>query len=145
MRKRLRVMVGVVVAGMLAIPAVVIGVHVAHPRDEDRYLAYLKRWGDLESNKPLEVLPPTADLIAAGDAACDWLREQPYALWRHDPQYRELRIYQRYLDQLGGHPPRWGEALPNLGSVTSAAWTYLCPADRELREPRSNPFAPEPD
>ncbi|MDG4799289.1 hypothetical protein [Micromonospora sp. WMMD980] len=41
------------------------------------------------------MLPPTADLIAEGDAACDWLREQPYALWRQGPRYGELAVYRR--------------------------------------------------
>ncbi|MFF4892932.1 hypothetical protein [Micromonospora chersina] len=145
MRKRLWGMLGLAVAGVLAVPVTVLGVHVTHPRDEDGYLAYLKQYGDRQSDEPLQVLPPTADLIAEGDVACDWLREQPYALWRHDPQYRELAIYQRYLEQVGDRSPKWGNALPDLGSVTGAAWNNLCPADRELRQPRRHPFAPKPD
>ncbi|MCZ7436046.1 hypothetical protein O7598_06560 [Micromonospora sp. WMMC241] len=145
MRKRLRVMVGMAVAGVLAAPVAVLWVHVTHPRDEDGYLAYLKQYGNRQSDEPLEVLPPTADLIAEGDAACDWLREQPYALWRQDPRYGELAVYRRYLDQIGDRSPRWGGALPDLDSVAGGAWNYLCAADRELRERRRNPFAPQPD
>ncbi|MEU1840297.1 hypothetical protein [Micromonospora chersina] len=145
MRKRLWVILGLAVAGVLAVPVAVLGVHVTHRRDEDRYLAYLTQYGDRQSDEPLQVLPPTADLIAEGDLACDWLREQPYALWRHDPQYRELAIYQRYLEQVGDRSPKWGNTLPDLRSVTGAAWNYLCPADRELRQPRRHPFAPKQD
>ncbi|MFI5834709.1 hypothetical protein ACIA5A_13635 [Micromonospora sp. NPDC051300] len=145
MRKRLRIVCGLALAGVLALPVAVLGVHVAHPRDEDGYLAHLKQYGDRQTDQPLRVLPPTADLVAEGDAACDWLREQPYALWRHDARYGELAVYERYLDEVGDRPPTWGAALPDLRSVTGGAWTYLCPADRELREPRRNPFAPKPD
>ncbi|MCW3817893.1 hypothetical protein ONA91_25925 [Micromonospora sp. DR5-3] len=145
MRKRLRAMLGLAVAGVLAVPVAVLGVHVTHPRDEDEYLAHLKQYGDLQSDRPLEVLPPTADLIAEGDAACDWLREQPYALWRHDPDYRESAVFARYLRNLGDRSPKWGDALPGLGSVAGAAWGYLCPADWELRQPRRHPFTPKPD
>ncbi len=71
-------------AGVLAVPLTVLGVHVTHPRDEDGYLAHLRKYGDRQHDEPLRTLPPTADLIAEGDAACEWLREQPCALWRHD-------------------------------------------------------------
>ncbi|MEU2614648.1 hypothetical protein ABZ570_24160 [Micromonospora sp. NPDC007271] len=145
MRKRLRVVLGLAVAGLLAVPVAVLGVHVTHPRDEDGYLTYLKQYGDRQSDEPLQVLPPTADLIAEGDTACDWLREQPYALWRHDAKYGEVAIHQRYLRHVGDRSPKWGNALPGLGSVAGAAWGYLCPADRELRQPRRHPFAPKPD
>ncbi|WFE38087.1 hypothetical protein [Micromonospora sp. WMMD998] len=145
MRKRLWVMVGLAVAGVLAVPVAVLGVHVTHPRDEDGYLAYLRQYGNRQSDEPLRVLPPTADLIAEGDAACDWLREQPYALWRHDRRYREMVVYQRYLTQVGDRPPRWGNELPDQDSVTGGAWHHLCPADWELRQPRWHPFAPKSD
>ncbi|MEU7574244.1 hypothetical protein [Micromonospora sp. NPDC049240] len=145
-RRHLRTVLGLAVAGVLAVAlTVVLGVHVTHPRDEDGYLAYLRQYGDRQSDEPLPTLPPTADLIAEGDAACGWLREQPYALWRHDRRYRELVVHQRYLDHLGDRAPRWGSALPDLASVAGAAWSHLCAADRELRQPRRNPFAPRPD
>ncbi|MFI6133142.1 hypothetical protein [Micromonospora sp. NPDC051141] len=144
-RRHLRTVLGLAVAGVLAVPLTVLGVHVTYPRDEDGYLALLRQYGDRQSGEPLRTLPPTADLIAEGDAACEWLREQPYALWRHDRRYREMVVYQHYLDQVGDRPPRWGSALPDLASVAGAAWSHLCAADRELRQPRRNPFAPKPD
>ncbi|MEV1143530.1 hypothetical protein [Micromonospora sp. NPDC049799] len=60
MKKRPRVMLGLTVAGVLAVPVAVVGVHVTHPRDEAGYLAYLKQYGDPQSSRPLQVLPPTA-------------------------------------------------------------------------------------
>ena len=80
MRKRLRIVLGVAVAGVLAAPVTLLGVHLTHPRDEEGFLAYLKQYGDMQSDEPLPALPPTADLLAEGDAACDWMRQHPYAL-----------------------------------------------------------------
>ncbi len=142
--RRLWVVSALAVTALLALPVTVVGVHVTHPRDEDGYLAYLKQYGDRQNGRPLAVLPPTADLVAEGDAACDWLREQPYALWRHDPEYRELVVYERYVRQVENRLPAWGDELPDRRSVTGAAWTHLCPAEWELRQPRRNPFAPKP-
>ncbi|MEU7172822.1 hypothetical protein ABZ949_15220 [Micromonospora tulbaghiae] len=68
---------------LFAVPVTVVGVHVAHPRNESGYLVHLEQYGDRQNDRPLALMPPTADLVAEGDAACDWLREQPYALWRH--------------------------------------------------------------
>ncbi|MEV1143531.1 hypothetical protein [Micromonospora sp. NPDC049799] len=73
------------------------------------------------------------------------MREQPYALWRHDREYRHSAVFDRHLRHVGDRSPSWGDALPGLFSVTAAAWTYLCPAECELREPRNHPFAPESD
>lgn len=143
MRKRLRIVLGLAVAGVLAAPVTLLGVHVTHPRDEDSYLAYLKQYGGMES-RPLPVLPPTADLLAEGDAACDWMREQPYALWRTGPEFRHLPLHQRYLRHVGDRSPSWG-SHPRVGTVTAAAWEHLCPAEWELRQSRRNPFAPKPD
>lgn len=44
MRKRLRVVLGLVAAAVLAAPVTIAAVHVAHRRDEDGYLAYLKEY-----------------------------------------------------------------------------------------------------
>ncbi|MFC8851016.1 MULTISPECIES: hypothetical protein [unclassified Micromonospora] len=145
MRKRLRVVLGLVVAAVLAVPVTVVGVHVVHPRDEDGYLAYLKRYGDPNSDAPLPVLPPAADLLAEGDAACDWMREQPYALWRTEPQYHSVAVHERYLQHIAGRSPSWGADPPEIALVVAGAWAHLCPADRELRQPRRSPFAPRPD
>ena len=107
------------------------------------------KWGEVElSGIVVEGVypgPPEFTSVAEGDAACDWLREQPYALWRHDPEYRELVVYERYVRQVESHLPAWGDELPDRRSVTGAAWTHLCPAEWELRQPRRNPFAPKPD
>ena len=145
MRKHLRIALGLAVAGVLAAPATVLGVHVTHPRDESGYVAYLKQYGDPQGDRPVAVLPPTADLLAEGDAACDWMREQPYALWRTDSQYRLLAVHERYKQHVADRSPRWGTDLPEMGPVTTAAWEYLCPAEWELRQPRRDPFAPKPD
>ena len=145
MRTRSRVALGVVIAGILALPAAVLGVHIAHPRDERGYLTYLRQYGDPSSDRPLPALPPTAELLTEGDAACDWMREQPFALWRTDDQYHHQVVHHRYLRHVEGGSPSWGGTLPGLGSVAVAAWAYLCPADWELRQPRRRPFAPQPD
>ena len=130
---------------VLAGPAAVFGVKVAHPRDEDGYLAYLAQYGDPDTSGPVPVLPPAADLIAEGDAACDWLGEQPYALWRTDPTYRYSALYDRHRQNDAGREPRWGTAPPGTGNVTTAAWSYLCAAEWELRQPRHRPWAPPSD
>ncbi|MEV5823818.1 hypothetical protein AB0L22_32175 [Micromonospora haikouensis] len=145
MRKRTRVVLGLVTAAALAAPVAVAGVHLTHRRDEDGYLAYLKEYGDPHSDAPVPVLPPAADLLAEGDAACDWMREQPYALWRTEPRYHFVAVHERYLQRVAGHPPRWGTGLPDINMVVAGAWAYLCPADWELRQPRRRPFAPKPD
>jgi hypothetical protein len=121
--------IGLAVAVVLAGPVVVFGVHVTHPRDEDGYLAYLARYGDPDTAGPVPALPPTADLIAEGDAACDWLREQPFALWRTNPECRYPALYGRYRRHDAGRVPRWGTAPPGTGNATTAAWHYLCAAD----------------
>ena len=145
MRKHLRLTVGLAVAGVLAAPATVLGVHVTHRRDEHGYLAYLKQYGDPHSDGPVPVLPPAADLLGEGDAACDWMREQPYALWRTDSQYHFPAVYKRYEQHVADRSPSWGTDLPEMGPVIAGAWAYLCPAEWELRQPRRRPFAPEPD
>ncbi|WP_174527761.1 hypothetical protein [Micromonospora maritima] len=145
MRRRLRVALGVAVAGALVAPATVLGAHLAHPRDVDGYLAYLERYGDPGSDRPVPVLPPAADLVAEGEVACDWMRDQPYALWRTDSRYHFQAVYERYEQHVAGRSPRWGAALPGMTSVATAAWAHLCPAEWELRQPRRRPFAPPPD
>jgi len=80
MRRRFRVALGLALVGVLAGPVGLLGVHLTHPRDEDGYLAYLRQYGDTSSDDPVPVLPPTGDLLAEGDSACGWMREQPHAL-----------------------------------------------------------------
>ncbi|MFI0795801.1 hypothetical protein ACH4OY_24425 [Micromonospora rubida] len=145
MRMRMRIALVLAVLGVLAGPVAVLGVHALHPRDEDGYLAYLKQYGDPHSYDPVPVLPPAGDLIAEGDAACSWMREQPYALWRADSQYHFQAVFGRYLRHAADRPLSWGGAIPKQEQVTAAAWAYLCPADWELREPRRRPFAPPSD
>jgi hypothetical protein len=118
----------------LGVVAVVVGVNLAHPRDESAYVTYLRVYGDTSSDDPVPNLAPRAALLAAGDAACGWLSGQEFALWRTSRSHRNPATTQAYLDDTRSDPLPW-TGPPDRSSVAVGAWTYLCPATRELHEP----------
>lgn len=108
--------------------AVVLGVHMTHPRDEGSYLAYVRAFGDYDGHR-VGAHVASGALLAAGERACAWIRQQPPALWRGDQRYRTYWLRARYESQR----PRSERGLPR--AVVPGAWTYLCPATLELIQP----------
>jgi hypothetical protein len=120
---------------LLAGVAVVVSVHITHPRDESAYLAYLEAYGDAESDQPIADLAPAHSLVEEGDRACSWLGDQPVALWRTGRKYRFGWVMDRYMSQQGDRPVVWGSGSPGRSAVVAGAWSHLCPATWELHQP----------
>ncbi len=72
-----------VVAGLLVVVVAVGAVYVTHPRDEYAFLGYVPP-------------PGQSELLARGDAACDWLDDQ----WRVAVEQPELDLSVDYLSEL---------------------------------------------
>lgn len=140
--------------GVLPVLAVGTAVHAGavdevrglrHGRNVHGYLTYLKTYigKDYDSTQPLAgqvndawAAADPATVVAAGDAACTWLRTQPRAP-RVDPThswtgpYTFDTIMSRFADQ----PLAVAPTLSRSGraAVAAAAWEYLCWTDREQR------------
>src|SRR4051794_35035865 len=119
----------------LGVVVVVIGVNLAHPRDESGYLTYLRRYGDTTTDEPASTLPPRSALLAVGDQACAWLGGQEFALWRTGPSHGYPVWIEGYLRHTRSDSLPW-VGPPERSSVAVGAWAYLCPATRELHRPR---------
>ena len=132
---------GVLVATAVGAAALVVGVQLTHPRDTAAYIDYLHTYGSTTGEQLVD-LPPAADLVAAGDHACDWLAGQTWALWRTDVSRRVSTLQARYENEFGDEPTGWG-AAPARDAVLAAAWAYLCPATLELRRPHWVVGAPQ--
>ena len=118
----------------LGVVTIVIAVNLRHPRGEAGYVTYLRMYGDTSSDAPLADLPPRPTLVSAGDDACAWLSGREYALWRTSPEHRLPATMAAYLHDVQADPLAWS-GPPDQSSVAAAAWTYLCPATRELHKP----------
>jgi hypothetical protein len=123
----------VVLGSGLGVVAVVIGVNLAHPRDEAGYLSYLRTYGDMTSDQPI-ALPPRSAVLAAGQDACSWLGGSGYALWRTDLRQRFSARMSAYLRSADARTLPWS-GLPERSTVAAAAWAYLCPATWQLHKP----------
>ena len=132
----MRAVAWVGLACTLAFGLLVASLHAIYPRDEQAYLTYVRTYGNFDGNR-LGSAIPAGDLVAAGDRACDWIRQQPPALWRTAPELRRNSLSARYESQL----PE--SALPH--AVVPGAWTYLCPAVVMLVKPHTFFWGPEPD
>lgn len=114
-----------------------------HPRDEVAYVAYLRQFpGAVEVGENGDVdaalaaasrftTGPNA-LVAAGDHACTWLSQQPYAGLRSGPRFRVAALSDRYLRT---SPTRGWTGYPDSFAVTAGAWAYLCPGTLDLHKP----------
>jgi hypothetical protein len=138
MRKAGYVVACFVILVALALVAIVVGEHATHPRDEDAYIAYLHGDYDADAGQTQEAvgeLPPTTALVAEGDRACNWLGDQPTALWRTSNDYRFPALMARYRHAVRGSELTWGDAPPDHYTVATAAWAHLCPATWQLHKP----------
>lgn len=133
---------GVVVAVIALLLTIATGagalatVHLTHPRDETAFLDYLRTYGSTSDTGVPLALPPTDQLLAEGDRACDWLNGQPWALWRNDGEFAYGKRMQRYLDSVS-EPVAWAPADPIRFYVLAGAWASLCPASVELHMPHA--------
>lgn len=115
---------------LLAVTAVATAVVVTHRPSERAYLHYVHTYGDYGGPDDPTVLTATRrDLLAAGARACGWLRDQPPALWRDDPELRINNLYVRYRREMDDAD----RALPE--AFLPGAFTYLCPLSSYLRKP----------
>lgn len=113
-------------AGVVTVSVVVGGVYATHPRDESSYLRYVQKYAHLPRE---DARPTSADLVAAGDRACDWLSHRVPALWRTGPGYGVEDLYAAY----GRARDEADRSLPSY--VVAGAWSYLCPATELLVKP----------
>jgi hypothetical protein len=127
----------------------VMSVKMTNSRDEGAFLSTLAsccRYDYKAIFKPAD----KGDLIASGDQACAWLREQPYPLWRGGEQYSLGGMIAKYKKTMSNQEWRQGTDLPRPGVVrlragagrglmhgelVRSAWTHLCGEAWELREP----------
>jgi hypothetical protein len=122
------VLVGVLV-GAVVLAGVVGAVFVTHPRNEGAYLRYVHRFGDDNGRHAKGPVATDAQLLAAGDRACTWLKHRQPALWRYGPDHEINSLGGRYEKQRSTAD----RALPR--SVVPGAWEHLCPAVKELVGP----------
>ncbi|MFL6101275.1 MAG: hypothetical protein ACJ71T_15120 [Actinomycetales bacterium] len=130
----LTVVLGVVLLIGLGVVALVTGVNLQHPRDETGYLTYLRTYGDMSSDQPIE-LPAHAGLVSAGQDACSWLSGSEFALWQTSVHHRFPARMDAYLRSRGAQPALPWSGPPDRSAVAAAAWAYLCPATWELHKP----------
>lgn len=127
----------------------VMSVKMTNSRDEDAFLRTLAsccRYDYKSIFQPAD----NGDLIASGDQACAWLREQPYPWWRSGETYALDGMIARYKDTMSNREWRQGTDLPRQGVVrlragagrgllqrelVQSAWTHLCGEAWQLREP----------
>lgn len=133
MKKALAIVGGIVTVLLLGVVGLVVFIDRTNPRDEAAYLTYLKTYGDNTGN-PITTLPPSTQLFAEGDKACDWLAGTGYALWRTSAEWRFPAIQGRYLTLVQNQPLPWG-TTPSHDTVLAAAWAYLCPATEQMHKP----------
>lgn len=114
-----------------------------HPRDASGYSDYLRTYVGQDSDSTTPAAGPAdrawvdahrAAALAAGEAACQWLRSQPHAP-RVDPTRSWDGPYtlQTVLNRFADSPSEQAQALSRSGraTVAVAAWEYLCQVDRE--------------
>ena len=123
-----RLLLVVALLGAILVGAVVAGVFLTHPRDEEGYVEYVRTHGDYDGHRA-RTTATDETLIAAGDRACDWLKTRRPALWRTDRAHRINDLY-RVLEKTRSRKDR---ALP--AAVVPGAWKHLCPAYKTLIEP----------
>jgi len=149
------------IAGLLAVGVAAgpsIAAEVLHPHDEDAYQAYVTTyvagWGSsADPEGPARdqawVAAHPDQVLAAGEAACDWLAALPEAP-QVDPSgaHDSGTLSQRYVGvDVSMGPPGTGPAneiglsgLSTMGryTVVAGAWSYLCWSTGESRTaPRS--------
>jgi hypothetical protein len=120
--------------GVLAVAGLVLKVRSDHPRSETDFFHGLRGLsvGGRQAFEPID----HGFLLAEGDKACDWLRDQPYPLWRGDDRFRFSEMLNRYGRE---HPPSkedWtqGDLDPHFRQIlVVSAWVNLCGDARELR------------
>jgi hypothetical protein len=130
----------------------IVKVNIDHSRDEGAFIARLDE-GLMSSRGPgpgmESVFAPVEDefLIAEGDRACAWLRDQPYPWLSRDERFTFRAVVSRYMATNTVSEQEWNEGAlePYFRSnVVGGAWHYLCGEAWELREPHS-PFNRPPD
>jgi hypothetical protein len=122
MRRR-RNKVVVVVAGLvICFLGLVIAVRMTHLRDESDFLLAVE-----------DVAPQTLDdddLVAEGDAACQWLSWQERAWWNHGAWFDRDDVLARYVRTTRPiHRGAWGTSTDGPANrlvVADAAWSQLC-------------------
>jgi hypothetical protein len=124
--------VGAVVSllGTWAVTVRVNDAKAEHPRDTYGFIVHLGR-GDRDLYDPAD----NAFLIAEGDQGCDWLREQPYPLWRRGVRYSFGVLLDRYGREHPASRERWTDAGFDplyRQVVVSRAWIDLCGDARKL-------------
>jgi hypothetical protein len=127
----------------------VMSVKMTNSRDEDAFLRDLASCCRYD-HKAVFMPADKGDLIASGDQACAWLREQPYPWWRGGEKYSFDGMIARYKDTMSDREWRQGTDLPRPGVVrlragagrgllqgelVQSAWRHLCGEAWELREP----------
>jgi hypothetical protein len=125
----------------------VASVKADNSRDEATFIRNLDHSvrGNLCAGCPmLWKLAPVDDdlLIAEGDRACDWLRDQPYPWWSRAERFTYDGLMSRYLATHPVPDATWstGTLRPEYRSiVVGEAWHELCGDTFELHQPH-NPF-----
>src|SRR4051794_6259248 len=128
------VVLSVVLLIGLGVVALVIGVNLQHPRDEAGYLTYLRTYGDMSSDQPIE-LPTHAGLVSAGQDACSWVSGSEFALWRTSLRHRFPARMDACLRAGGAQSALAWSGPPDRSTVAAAAWACLCRATWELHKP----------
>jgi hypothetical protein len=146
--RRVRVAVlGIVLLVTLSGAGWVVSVNVENSRDESAFIKNLDHSvsGNLCEGCPIIwKFPPVDDdfLIAEGDRACDWLRDQPYPWWSRAEKFTFRGLMRRYLAANPVSRASWSDGTlhPDYRSiVVGEAWHELCGDEMQLREPH-NPF-----
>lgn len=119
MHKAVRIVGWVGLLSVLTLVAIVSAVFITHPRDEAAYVRYVHTYRSYNGEPVAPVA--AAELIAAGDRACDWLSHQQPGLWRDRAPYRIFDLSDRYTPTMSAAD----RAMP--ASVLPGAWHFLCP------------------
>ena len=147
LRQALVVALGLVVMLALLSAGWVVTVNVSYSRDEAAFIDNLDhsvRGNLCEGCRMIWKFPPVDDdfLIAEGDRACAWLKDQPYPWWRRSEKFTYSGLMHRYLTTNPVSKAEWsaGTLRPDYRSfVVGEAWHELCGEAWTLREPH-NPF-----
>lgn len=119
----------------------VLDVKMDNPRDEVEFIRGLD--GGFRTNGHSTFAPVgDAFLIAEGDRACAWLRDQPYPWWRRGDRFSFYGLTAQYRRAHPVSKEVWSEGSLRPGHrsvVVGAAWNDLCGDAWELRQPH-NPF-----
>jgi hypothetical protein len=120
-RRRLKVLTAVA-AALGCFLALIIAVRATHPRDEADFL--------LAVRDAAPVGMADDDLVAEGDAACQWLSWQERARWNHGRWFNRDAVLVRYIrttrpvdSGAWGSPSSWQESRM---VVADAAFSQLC-------------------